>query len=186
MQPIGPLMHEHRLIERMIALMGQELERLKRGEEPDLRFTDHAVDFIRYFADACHHGKEEEILFRDVLAKQDVEERYRELTNRLKREHAYARDLTAKLDKASRRHRDNGGAESAQAIQDALHRLVQFYPRHIATEDEEYFHQVMECFDQGEQEAMLREFDEVEKRVLHERYQDMLREHEGGQQGRKP
>jgi hemerythrin-like domain-containing protein len=179
-------MHEHRLIERMIALMGQELERLKRGEEPDLRFIDHSTDFFRYFADACHHGKEDQLLFPAALAKQDLEERYRKLTVRLQREHIYARSLTQRLEEASRKRRAGGEAESVRAIMDTLHRIVQFYPRHIATEDKEYFHQVMECFDQGEQEAMLREFDEVEKRVLHERYQDMVREHEGGQQGRKP
>ncbi|EGJ49293.1 hemerythrin domain-containing protein [Desulfocurvibacter africanus] len=186
MQPIGPLMHEHRLIERMITLMGQELEWLKRGEEPDLRFIDHSTDFFLYFADACHHGKEDQLLFPAVLAKQDLEERYRKLTVRLQREHIYARSLTQRLEEAAHKRRTGGGTESVQAIMDALHRIVQFYPRHIMTEDKEYFHQVMECFGKDEQQTLLREFDEVEKRVLHERYQDMVREHEEGQQGRKP
>ncbi len=186
MQPIGPLMHEHRLIERMIALMGRELERLDRDGEPDLRFIDHSTDFFRYFADACHHGKEDQLLFPAALAKPDLEERYRKLTVRLQREHVYARGLTLKLEDASRRRRAGGGTESVQAIRDALHRIVRFYPRHIATEDKEYFHQVMDCFDQGEQQAMLREFDEVEKRVLHERYREMVEEHEGGHRGREP
>lgn len=180
MQPIGPLMHEHRLIERMIALMGRELERLNRGEEPDLRFIDHSTDFFRYFADACHHGKEDQFLFPAALAKPDLEERYRKLTGRLQREHVYARSLTQRLEKAASGRHAGGGAESVQAIRDALHRIVQFYPRHIATEDKEYFHQVMDCFDKDEQQAMLLEFDKVEKRVLHERYREMVQEHEGG------
>ena len=57
MMPIGPLMKEHRLIERMIALMEKELGRLNAGEELDPGFIDIAVDFIRTYADRCHHGK---------------------------------------------------------------------------------------------------------------------------------
>lgn len=62
--PIGPLMKKHRLIERMIALMERELFRLKDGKEMDPVFIDVAADFIRTYADRCHHGKEEDILFR--------------------------------------------------------------------------------------------------------------------------
>ncbi|HUW08656.1 MAG TPA: hypothetical protein VM537_02960, partial [Anaerolineae bacterium] len=67
--PIGPLMKEHRLIERMIALMVKELERLRDGEELDPIFIDTAVDFIRTYADICHHGKKEDILFRGLSKK---------------------------------------------------------------------------------------------------------------------
>ena len=54
MQPIGPLMIEHRLIERLLALMGRELTRIKDNVavEPEFAFVDPvfidtAVDFIR-------------------------------------------------------------------------------------------------------------------------------------------
>lgn len=178
MQPIGPLMHEHRLIERMVALMGREKERLERGGEPDPRFIDHAVDFIRHYADANHHGKEEEILFREVLAKQGMDQGLVELTHRLKKEHVYGRELTARLDQAGKEFEAGGGRESLDKIRDALHRLTEFYPRHIRTEDKDYFHQVMEFFDRDEMEAMLREYGEVERRVLNDRYRTMVEGHE--------
>lgn len=186
MQPIGPLMHEHRLIERMVALLGRELERLERGEDPDLRFIDHAVDFIRHYADVCHHGKEEDILFREVLAKEGMDEGLRELTHRLIKEHAYGRELTASLDRAARECRSGGGVESVGGIMDALRRLGEFYPRHIRSEDKEYFHQIMRFFDADEQEAMLREFDEFERRVFHERYRQLVEEHEQEMAGVSP
>jgi len=178
MQPIGPLMHEHRLIERMIALMHREMERLERGQDPDSRFIDHAVDFIRYYADACHHGKEEEILFREVLAKPGMDETLVALTHRLIREHAYGRKLTAALDHASREHAAGGDPQSARKIKDTLYRLSKFYPFHIRTEDRDYFRQVMKFFDKDEMEAMLREFEAVDKRVLHERYREVVAAHE--------
>ncbi|MFC1546440.1 hemerythrin domain-containing protein, partial [bacterium] len=71
MRPIDPLINEHRLIERMIKLMSKKLNEIKEKNVVDVTFIDTAVDFIRTYADKCHHGKEEDILFRE-LAKKDL------------------------------------------------------------------------------------------------------------------
>lgn len=62
MMPAGPLMKEHRLIERMIRLMNARLAEIKQSGEVDLLFIDAAIDFLRTYADQCHHGKED-VLF---------------------------------------------------------------------------------------------------------------------------
>ena len=69
MKPIGALMIEHRLIERMIELMRLERESMSKHAKADTHFIEHAVDFIRTYADKCHHGKEEDILFRQLMDK---------------------------------------------------------------------------------------------------------------------
>jgi hemerythrin-like domain-containing protein len=69
MLPAGPLMKEHRLIERLIISMEKELGRMKRDKTADVVYIDKAVDFIRVYADRCHHGKEEEILFKSLSEK---------------------------------------------------------------------------------------------------------------------
>jgi len=66
MLPIGPLMIEHRLIEKMIKVIQKEVETWKREDRINPEFVDAAVDFIRVYADKCHHGKEEDILFREL------------------------------------------------------------------------------------------------------------------------
>ena len=65
MQPIGPLMIEHRLIERLVQFMAQEFQRVRDNiaVDPEFAFVDPvfidtAVDFMRTYADRCHHGKE--------------------------------------------------------------------------------------------------------------------------------
>ena len=67
MDAIETLMTEHRLIERAIdALLAfaDEVRRREADERPELaRF----VEFIREFADGCHHGKEEDILFAAMI-----------------------------------------------------------------------------------------------------------------------
>ena len=56
MQARGPLMIEHRLIERMIRVIQVALERIERTREIDPLFVDTAVDFIHTYADRTHHG----------------------------------------------------------------------------------------------------------------------------------
>jgi len=70
MKPIGPLMWEHRLIEKMAGLFIREINRIKEENNVNTVFIDSAVDFFRTYADRTHHGKEEDILFRD-LEKRD-------------------------------------------------------------------------------------------------------------------
>ncbi|MBN2297153.1 MAG: cation-binding protein, partial [Deltaproteobacteria bacterium] len=61
MKPIGPLMWEHRLIEKMLSLFEKEIQRINDTGEVNPVFIDTAVDFIRTYADRTHHGKEEDI-----------------------------------------------------------------------------------------------------------------------------
>ncbi len=64
MDAIEQLMNDHRVIERVCdALVGfaDEARRKQATDKDELR---RFVTFIREFADGCHHGKEEDILFR--------------------------------------------------------------------------------------------------------------------------
>ena len=69
MMPIGPLMWEHRLIERMLRSFESEISQISKQKKVNPLFIDTAVDFIRIYADWLHHGKEEDILFRDLMKK---------------------------------------------------------------------------------------------------------------------
>lgn len=86
MLPIGPLMIEHRLIEKMIALIKKEIARMEQQGKINLEFIDLAVDFIRMYADRCHHGKEEDILFRDLNQK-PLSGEHKQIVNELVEEH---------------------------------------------------------------------------------------------------
>ena len=66
MKPIGPLMWEHRLIEKMLVSMMRHIDQVEKTKMVNPLIIDIAVDFVRIYADRTHHGKEEEILFRDL------------------------------------------------------------------------------------------------------------------------
>jgi len=172
MQARGPLMIEHRLIEGMIAVMRRKLERAAQTQSVDPDFVDAAVDFVRVYADRTHHGKEEDILFRD-LEKKDLSEADRRVMNELLSEHAFGRTTTKELVAANTRYR--AGDESALAdIVSKLRTLADFYPKHIEKEDKAFFPASRAYFSDQEDQAMLAEFREFDQKMIHEKYRSVV------------
>jgi len=58
-KPTQILSDEHRVIERVLGAV----EKLAKGPVGALEPWKKALDFIRHFADQCHHFKEEKVLF---------------------------------------------------------------------------------------------------------------------------
>ncbi|MGD1010306.1 MAG: hemerythrin domain-containing protein [Candidatus Aminicenantales bacterium] len=63
MKPTHELSQEHQAILLMITILEKMADKLTAGEAVDATHLEKAVDFIRVFADKCHHGKEEDLLF---------------------------------------------------------------------------------------------------------------------------
>jgi len=174
MLPIGPLMIEHRLIERMIAVMKSELQRLEEERKANPVLIDTAVDFIRTYADKCHHGKEEDILFRE-LAKRRLSDAHRGIMKELIEEHTWGRKTTKKLVDSKERYL-KGEENALSEMLTCLRELVDFYPKYIEKEDKHFFVPVMDYFTQEEKEAMLQEGYEFDRNLIHEKYKDIVRE----------
>lgn len=62
------MVEEHRLILRMIALVEKNSAAMESGRFRDWQFFLDAVDFIRNYADRFHHAKEEDVLFKALVA----------------------------------------------------------------------------------------------------------------------
>lgn len=180
MKPIGPLMIEHRLIERMIALLSVALETISKTNEVDTAFINTGVDFFRTYADRTHHGKEEEIFFRDLSMK-ELSAEERKMMERLIQEHIWARQAIVKLDAANSRYAQ-GDRDALKDVTYELEKLVKFYPIHIEKEDKEFFLPVMKYFSVQEQNAMLDEFRKFDQSMIHEKYRKMVEEEEKTQQ----
>jgi hemerythrin-like domain-containing protein len=179
MQPIGLLMIEHRLIERLLNLMAREFKRIKANIEVDPEFAfvdpvfiDTAVDFIQTYADCCHHGKEDDLLFKALAAK-DLSPEHRQSMDDLIREHAWAREATASLVKAKEAYL----LEKPGALDDLMEhmgKLVDFYPRHIDKEDRHFFIPCMAYFSQAEQTDLLARMYEFDRQLIHEKYRGVV------------
>jgi hemerythrin-like domain-containing protein len=68
MTPIQVLMDEHQLILTVLDSLEEAAGRLDNGDSIDPEFFLDAAEFIAGFADKCHHGKEEDILFVAMTA----------------------------------------------------------------------------------------------------------------------
>jgi hemerythrin-like domain-containing protein len=172
MLPIAPLMIEHRLIERMIATLRKEIARMEGGGSPDPVFIDKAVDFIHTYADRCHHGKEEDILFRELAQKElSVEDRH--MIEELAEDHKAGRENAARLTVSTEKYR-SGEKEEAAAILKELKFFVQFYPVHIEKEDRRFFMPSMSYFTGDEKEAMLNEERAFDRDIIHRLYKEKV------------
>lgn len=166
--PTGPLVHEHRVIERLISLMSEQLVRTAALSHADPHFIDAATDFIRTYADRCHHGKEENILFRK-LAEKDLPPDLSGTMQELVQEHVYARNVTSNLVSANAIY-IVGDEAALVTIESTMQELVDFYPKHIDKEDHHFFKQCLDYLSAEEQAQMLAEYDEFDKNLIHETY----------------
>ncbi|MCG2711435.1 MAG: hemerythrin domain-containing protein [Candidatus Omnitrophica bacterium] len=176
MMPVGPLMIEHRLIERMIRIMEANLESIRKNNKVDPVFVDTAVDFISIYADRCHHGKEEDILFRD-LAKKNISEEHKRIKGELIEEHKKGRNNVRKLVEAKAEY-VGGNQNALKDIVSNMETLAKFYPKHIEKEDKHFFIPCMEYFTDAEKEAMLNEMYEFDRNMIHEKYTGVVEAYE--------
>jgi hemerythrin-like domain-containing protein len=178
MKPIGPLMREHRRIERIVPVLNTELERIGKGNQANAELLTVAVDFFRTYADRTHHGKEEDILFKE-LAKKPLSQGHKTVMSELIQEHIYARKTVSALvaDKDAYSKGDKGAVKN---IVKHLTELVDFYPAHIEKEDQHFFYPVLDYFSKQEQDDMLKEFWEFDRLLIHEKYQKVIEELEAG------
>jgi hemerythrin-like domain-containing protein len=174
MQARGPLMIEHRLIERMLANVKNLLVQVGKTKKIDPLLVDKAVDFIRTYADRTHHGKEEDILFRDLNNK-ELSEIDRRVMNELIEEHVFGRKTTKALVEANTQYR-NGDSSSLGDIVSCLNTLVDFYPKHIEKEDNVFFPASRAYFSETEDQTMLAEFMDFDQKMIHEKYKSVVEE----------
>ena len=165
MPPIVPLMDEHRLIEKMIALMSMQWKRFNQENKADVNFIAIALDFIRTYADKCHHGKEEDILFRD-LDRKLLSSEHKKILQELRDEHNQARKTVIRLAEARNKYAA-GSHETFMEILNSIKELTELYPKHIEKEEWHFFVPVMQYFNAEEQQKMLEEFWEADRILVH-------------------
>ena len=176
MQARGPLMIEHRLIEQMLTVIRRTLEHAEQTQVIAPYFVDAVVDFIRVYADRTHHGKEEDILFRE-LRKKPLSNEDQLLMDELIEDHIFSRNTTKALVEATLRYREAGETGIAE-LKTCLKTLVDFYPAHIKKEDSVFFPATLSYFSDQEEQAMIAEFWEFDRKMIHEKYKAVVKKFE--------
>jgi hemerythrin-like domain-containing protein len=160
------LSDEHRVIERVLAV----LETLtKRPVAQSLDSWKKALDFVRGFADGCHHFKEEKVLFPAMEAHGIPTDGGPIGMMLLEHEEGrgYVRSMLAALEEVQT-------DAAQQTLIDNANSYLRLLKEHIQKEDEILFRMADEAISAGEQKELLRAFEEHEAqemvRGVHEKY----------------
>ncbi len=171
--PTDELMEEHRVIERMLEILSKASDRLASGRDVDPELYVQAVDFLQNFADKCHHGKEEKLLFEKMIEK-GVSGEVGPIAVML-REH---QDGRAHVKRMAELSRERMTERTMQAMIESSRAYVDLLSKHIQKEDSVLYPLANQLLEQPDQEELEEGFRDVEEKVMgsgaNERYHHMI------------
>jgi hemerythrin-like domain-containing protein len=165
------LMEEHRVIERVLDTIEKGVEKIENGQEIDPQFFIDVTDFVRGFADGCHHHKEEGVLFKTMEAH-GVPNTGGPIGVMLA-EHEQGRQFIRGLRDAAERWASGDQNVKAQVVQDALG-YVALLRTHIQKEDTILFPMADQAIPQAKYALVEQGFEQIEHEEtgegVHEKY----------------
>ena len=156
--PSAVLKTEHRVILRVVDVLERLVIRSQRGDGFEGDAFQQCVEFFRFFADACHHAKEEELLFPALEARGIPRENGP--IGCMLEEHTLARGFTKAMGEAlDERDRDDAGAE--QRFIAAAREYIALLRAHINKEDNVLFNMGDSVLTAEDQSSLCDKFCEV-------------------------
>lgn len=165
------LSSEHRVIERVIASMEKAANGLEGGKAVRPGFFLDAADFIKGFADGCHHRKEEGVLFvRMAENGMPVEGGP---VGVMLQEHEMGRAYTRGMRDAAQKLAAGDGAARDGVVENARG-YAQLLKQHIFKEDHILFPMASQVIPYNQQTLVAEDFEHVEHEEtgegVHEKY----------------
>jgi hemerythrin-like domain-containing protein len=177
MRPTQELSREHKAIKRMLAILGRACDLIDAGKPVDPVHLESAVEFIRVFADKCHHGKEEALLF-PAMAKAGIPREGGPIGVMLA-EHVQGRQHVRDLADAIPGYREKRPDGAAAVVRAARHYIDLLGP-HIHKEDFILYPMADRVLSEKTQDELEAAFAKVEEEVVghgvHESFHKLLDE----------
>jgi hemerythrin-like domain-containing protein len=153
------LRKEHDAILRMLDATEHVAASLAVGASIPAHILSNAIEFFRLFADRCHHGKEEELLF-PALEKKGMPRSEGPIGVML-REHDSGRTLIAEMAQAAKAY-ESGDKEAGGKWAKAAMSYSRLLRDHIAKENNILFVMAERLLTPTEQEQLAAGFDAIE------------------------
>ena len=171
MQATQILSEEHRVIERVITSLEEGSHRLEQGERIRPGFFIDAAQFVKGFADGCHHKKEEGVLFKAMVANGVPSEGGP--VGAMLSEHEQGRIFTRGMREAAQRWESGDASARHEVVRNALG-YASLLRQHIAKEDGILFPLADRVIPPDEQPRVFEGFEHVEHEEtgegVHEKY----------------
>jgi len=159
MKPTADLIEEHGPIKLMLKILEKVCEKLEAGEEMNTTDMKNAITIIREFADKCHHGKEENLLF-PAMRENEIPEEIA-LIDILTEEHKTGRNFVKNVAEAI------AEKNSAKFIENARGYVNLLNP-HIDKENSLLFPMADKSLSEEKQKELEAGFEDLEKNVIGE------------------
>ncbi len=153
------LKQEHRAIERILTVLETAVRRLEDGQNVSPRLIRDAISFIQNFADKCHHGKEEDILFT-AMEQKGFPRNFGPLAVMLFEHDEGRAHVQGML--AAVKALDAGKPNSLQELAFHAHAFARLLREHIMKEDNVLFVMADQQFSESEQQRLSDEFQRAE------------------------
>lgn len=165
------LMEEHRVIERVLTSLEVGAGRLAQGHAMRPGFFSDAADFVKGFADGCHHRKEEGVLFEALVAA-GLPRQVGPIAMMLQ-EHEEGRAFTRGMREAAARLAAGDALAQDDVVRNARG-YASLLRQHIRKEDTVLFPMADQMISPGDQRAVEEGFEHVEHEEtgegVHEKY----------------
>ena len=169
------LKQEHGKIKLILRILEKICKRLDSGEAIEPEHLDMAIAFIQGFADKCHHGKEEDVLF--PIMKEAGVKGAEDLIRVLLIEHSMGREYVRALVEAVNAYKSSDIEAPAKISQNAM-KYVRLLDPHIDNENSTLFPMADNSLSEAQQAAVADGFVRIETDVIgvdrHEEFQKML------------
>jgi hemerythrin-like domain-containing protein len=177
MKATEQLKEEHVGIKRMLSILDSVCDRLEAGEDIRPRHLEQSVEFIQVFADRCHHGKEEDLLF---AAMEEVGfPRDRGPIGVMLAEHEQGRGYVRGLKAAVERYKAGDRRAISEMVSNARS-YIALLSQHIDKEDNILYAMADAHLPNETQERLLGDFEKVELERIgagrHEEFHHLLDE----------
>ncbi len=159
------LKNEHEAILFVLQILDKMLESSSSNVESALRYYGEVVYFLKIFADKCHHGKEENYLFKALVEKG--------ITNEggpvgvMLREHALGRNYISQMSRSQDEKNIEGFNNAAVLYRDLLR-------QHIDKENNVLFIMADKLINEQEQNILFQQFEQHEENVIGHGIHDKL------------
>ncbi len=153
MRPTDILKNEHRVIERVLDCLDKMADLFSKEGRVEAGPARDAIEFLRTFADKCHHHKEEERLFPLMESKGFSADAGP--TAVMRNEHVQGRALIGRMDAAVDR-------DDVKEFADAARAYALLLRQHIEKEDHCLFPMADQALGSQENEDLLQAFERVE------------------------
>lgn len=161
MNGIGLMVEEHKYIKRMLKVIRAACYEVLRGKEVAFEDFKEMIAFVRGYADAHHHGKEEQLFFNRMVEKLGPAAE-KLVTHGMLVEHDLGRLHMAELEAALVRVSEGDETSKLDVIANAIS-YTHLLTRHIDKEDDVVFPYAERSFSSDTLEAIYLDFDRFEK-----------------------